>query len=63
MPYLNRYFLFARDAYYPGGGWTDFVGSFCSVKAAKAHVTNNMLDGDYKWWHVVNSTTGEVINT
>lgn len=31
---MGRYLLFAGDAYYPGGGWSDYQGSFSSVKAA-----------------------------
>lgn len=27
--------LFAGESYYPGGGWTDFVGRFGSVDQAK----------------------------
>jgi hypothetical protein len=34
---MRRYALFVFDDYYPGGGWHDFVGTFDSVEAAKAH--------------------------
>lgn len=35
---LKRYALFGYDAYYPGGGWSDFIDSFdtfVSVKKAR----------------------------
>ncbi len=37
---MNRYLLFLFEAYYPGGGWHDFEGSFDTVKEAKL-VTEN----------------------
>ncbi len=31
---VKRYVVFAADAYYPGGGWDDHVGSFDTVEEA-----------------------------
>lgn len=54
---MKRYLLFAGDTYYPGGGWTDFIGSFDSIDdaiAATGHVQHD-------WWHVVDATTGKEV--
>lgn len=57
MSAIDRYYLFAGDTYYPGGGIGDLRGSFCNrgeaVKAAE--------NGDYDWWHVLDRETMEVI--
>jgi hypothetical protein len=34
---MRRYALFVFNKYYPAGGWDDFVGTFDSIEAAKAH--------------------------
>lgn len=31
---MKRFLVFAYPAYYPGGGWSDFQGSFDSSDAA-----------------------------
>jgi hypothetical protein len=33
---MKRYLLFTYDSYYPGGGWTDFAGSFDTIEEARA---------------------------
>lgn len=35
---MKRYLAFAYPAYYPGGGWSDHIGSFDSSDAALAFV-------------------------
>lgn len=31
----DRFFLFAYDTYYPGGGLSDYVGSYAAVEEAR----------------------------
>jgi hypothetical protein len=31
---LKRYLVFTYSAYYPGGGWTDFLGSYATALEA-----------------------------
>lgn len=31
---MKRYIIFAYEAYYPGGGWSDFCGDFDTVEEA-----------------------------
>ena len=45
---MKRYFLFAGDHYYPGGGMEDFEGDFDTFGEAKAKGEKP----DYDWWHV-----------
>jgi len=52
----DRYFLFSGSHYYPSGGWSDFKGSFATIEDA--------LRADRKdWWHIVDMTTGKIIET
>lgn len=53
----DRYFLFGGDHYYPQGGWSDFLGAFPSVEAAKERV----LTLPVEWWEVVDSETLTVV--
>lgn len=55
MPVLKRYLAFGYDTYYPGGGWSDLVGSYDTVGEAVEIVA--------KWdlWEIVDLTTGEIV--
>lgn len=54
---VKRYAVFCYAAYYPGGGWTDFVNSFDvleeAINCADAHKYENK--------EVINLETGEDI--
>lgn len=39
---MKRYLAFAFPTYYPGGGMTDFIGSYDTVDDAKQAVTANI---------------------
>lgn len=54
---MKRYALFAGDNYYPGGGWSDFAGSFDSALDAVAE-GQRLLDGTSDWWQVIDLQTG-----
>lgn len=56
---MKRFALFSGANYYPGGGWSDFGGTFDTAARAIA----SMPSGPYKpgWWHVVDLTTGKIV--
>ena len=54
-----RYLLFAGDAYYPQGGWWDFVGAFGSVEKAKE--AKGGVRRAYDWAHIVDSQDQSII--
>jgi hypothetical protein len=65
---MNQFLLFAGDEYYPGGGWSDFRGSFKTVEEAEEKAnkpTDNewgdCVDRSYDWWHIVDSDTGNYV--
>jgi hypothetical protein len=41
------YFLFAYDGYYPGGGMSDYQGSFKTIEAATEHVRQKCANYEY----------------
>lgn len=45
MPAPKRYALFTYDKYYPGGGWSDFIGTFNTIKQAKKASLKNKYKG------------------
>jgi hypothetical protein len=47
---LNRFLLFAGDAYYPGGGWEDFVKAFPTLEEVQQA---GKEIGRRQWWHIV----------
>lgn len=53
----KRYLVFCYDQYYPGGGWSDFQGSFETLEEAKAFKPS--MNFDYK--DIVDLETMEVI--
>jgi len=54
---MKRYLLFAFDHYYPAGGWSDFRGSFSSLRYAKATVIGMNTDR----WQIVDSHTMAIV--
>jgi hypothetical protein len=54
---VKRYLLFAGDLYYPGGGWSDFRGSYDDIYEA--------VDGarTWDWYHVVDSTDEQIVKS
>lgn len=53
---MKRYLLFAGTQYYPCGGWRDLIESSDDLQELKVRV-----DG-WDWWHIVDTTTGRVID-
>ena len=56
---MDKWLLFAGDAYYPIGGFHDFVGSYTELEKAKEAAWAAKLD----WWHIVNGNTGQIVAT
>jgi len=60
--------LFAGDTYYPGGGWSDFVGVFDTTEEAEKAAALGWLNEDdetyrpYDWHHIVNLVSQEVVS-
>lgn len=55
---MKRYFVFAGDCYYPGGGVSDFIADFYLIEEAKTHVCNHT-----DWSHILDTETGVVHET
>lgn len=58
---MKRFLLFAFDTYYPNGGWDDFKGSFDTVEEATTQGAKNDEDNVLGNYHVIDSTTGEMV--
>lgn len=60
---LSRYLLFAGDAYYPSGGWNDFVSASVNLDPLKAKAVELLeLGHSYKrgganWAHIIDTQT------
>jgi hypothetical protein len=58
----NRYALFIGDAFYPKGGWEDFVGFFNDIEVAKAAIVEPAEDCTSGWWfNIADLTNGEIV--
>lgn len=56
----KRYLVFAGDAYYPCGGWDDFVGRTDSLEDARAMRLRTNFRGqvaEHDWWQIVDTHT------
>jgi hypothetical protein len=64
---MNQFLLFAGDEYYPGGGWSDFRGSFKTVEEAEEKAIKptdrEWASNSYDWWHIVDSATGSYVKS
>lgn len=54
---LKRFITFSNDTYYPGGGWSDFRGSYDTLEEAMAR--KEELDKEYDYAEVIDTQTGE----
>ena len=50
---MNKFLLFAGEEFYPGGGWSDFVGAYPTQHEAKEAATKQQGS----WWQIVDVTT------
>ena len=55
---MNRFVLFAGLAYYPLGGWQDFVRSSSDLRKALPSMKDA---GDNDWWQVVDLNSNKMI--
>jgi hypothetical protein len=59
---MNRYWLFAGDAYYPGGGAEDFVSTHADLgKAEKAGAQEMAERGSLSWAHIWDAEAEAVV--
>lgn len=59
---MNRFLLFVGDCYYPSGGWSDFVGSFPSLDAARSAAVEPECDCVSGWWfNIADLETGKIV--
>jgi hypothetical protein len=62
---MKRYLLFAGHAYYPAGGWDDFVADYeyADVAAAEGSRRQGLrIHVDQcDWWHVIDRDTGQQV--
>ena len=54
---MKRYALFQGTIYYPGGGWSDFAGTFDTIEEALAKVKNP--NDEYEWYEIIDLFSGE----
>lgn len=54
------YALFAGLMYYPEGGWGDHRKTSEDLESVR--VTAKMLQGSDDWWHIIDLSTGRVID-
>lgn len=55
---MDRFMLFGGMAYYPYGGWQDYIGSYPSL--GKALEKGRSLE-DEDWWHIVDIVTMKML--
>lgn len=58
---MKRFVLFAGITYYASGGWNDFVADFDDLPSAIASGMETMQSDDWRWAHVVDVTTGDIV--
>lgn len=58
---MKRFLVFTGDTYYPGGGWSDFSGSFDTLDEAKKGAVAKMHLDHEDWAHVVDSEDSKVV--
>ena len=54
---MKKFMLFGYDAYYPSGGWGDFMGDFDNVEDARAHIDKQKCRRDD--YDLINTETKE----
>lgn len=60
---MKKFLVFAGYAYYPAGGWDDFVGDADSLEEAKtlARDTVSKYETSKPWWHVADTEAKQVV--
>ena len=56
---MNMFLLFAGEEFYPGGGWSDFVGAYPTQQEAKEVA----LTLQPSWWHIVDLNVMEEVES
>lgn len=61
---MNRYLLFGYDAYYPSGGWNDFISSWKSLEAAQNALREEIANNKYPksdYYDIVDLEKNEIV--
>lgn len=59
---MNQPFiLFSGPTYYPGGGWGDYAGAYCTLEEALNAAAKEHVDRGHDWWQVVDLRTLKVV--
>ncbi len=56
---MKRYLVFACEAFYPSGGWEDFIADFDDKEAAEASVL--AATKSRSWGHIVDLECGKMV--
>ena len=56
---VKRYVVFAYSNYYPSGGWTDHVGSFDTLEAARQAAETERTENRHDFTDIIDLLTGE----
>ena len=57
----KRYLVFGYDAYYPMGGWNDFIGVYETLEEAKEN-TKNTNDNKCDFYDIVDIETMKIVD-
>lgn len=58
---IKPFLLFVGEVYYARGGWCDLHSSYKTLELALDHAAIHVPADEYKWWHVVDSHTGQIV--
>jgi hypothetical protein len=56
---MNMFLVFAGEEYYPGGGWSDLLGSYPTLHEAKEAAAKQRRG----WWHIVDLNVMEEVES
>ncbi len=57
-----KYFVFAGEYYYPGGGVSDLHSTYCNLDGIEVCLFEIMDKLSYDWWQLMNSEGDRVIS-
>ena len=60
---MKRFLLFGGMSYYPGGGWTDFIGSFDTLEAVRdaGRDHRDRWEDRPDWLHIVDTESMRIV--
>lgn len=61
---MRRYWLFGGGAYYPSGGFGDFIASYSYLDEATDEGSRRIGvcdDREFDWWHVFDAESEQIV--